>query len=1285
MVEQKQFSGQLNTDDSNEVLAPHQHKDARNVVFRNGRVENIQGTTLILNSFLPGGQNVCLGSFYDSVRLRIYWFNYGSLHEGLYYYDIVAQTISYVILGGTNADDGVLNLDRRYPIHSINIIYGDEILGDTIYWLNSQKLPCRINVNQAIAGTYGTITRSFITVAKEPPDIPPQVVYEDDSTVTVNNMRKKLFKFKTRFVYENNDKSVWSAHSKVPVPLFYAQTEIDADPSKNADIAIAFQTGQTTVKKIEIAGAVGEGNVFGDFFLITVIDKDAQSIPSNDTSIFRFYNNEGYIPLDLTESIQRFDYVPQGANAQELLNGNVVVYGGITEGYDNITDFTNDDGDTTNLTDELVVSQKSETPSILFPTQASKSAAGTGDIHVIVLGTIHIADHFEIYTDAGTIIANSTAGTTTNMITAIGAAAVILGFTITSSDANNIYLRKTNAKLLGYSILYSDTGYVQTDSVPAYDWNSTYGIGMVYFDKYGITNGVVYPANFSTQTDSIVESGIMGMDEIPQLDIEIYHRAPIWAYYFQFVRTLNKTKSKFVQWVSDRTFKDNAPEDNGLTYAYISIESLNTFVLENKNSPLGYSFSPNDRIRFMKLFNQSGSTNQVYGNNKDYEIQDSVTSPIINGTTYTGQFLKILLPTTSGTFDFGTPDFFYYQIELYTPAKPVGGNLEFYYEFGERYAILDPTTTQQSHQGQTQNQSFDLSTPALFSFTLGDDWYRKKTVNAGAELDYQVVPGDIDDGKLTVGVNFSSATYTDPNVTTGNSPLQNLVGFDLATNNDRWLIKIGTGTYTFRIKGSITVNFNLADASYSVYLQKNDGTIITLVPYQYFTAGANSFAVDATFSMTTGEKIFIFGISATDFDDTRRWAQTELKITRQLQFTSGFIDPNFSDYYASALNSNGRAWEYDPNAGRNFFGNMLRWGLAYEPDTNINKTNRFLPLDFTTADLSFGDIQRFKTRDRILRVFQNRKVGQFGVYARFIQNNNGTPSLVTTDEIITSNNINYYEGNYGMGDRPESLTSSDDADWFVDPVLGEEIRLASNGLLSISKLYYGKYYIKSLLTPYNKAWTRPDGSKAFIIKFYDTLEKQCVTILQSGTNGDDSIENYTYSFNALRNGFWGFYDIFPQWATCAVDKNYFWSDGNLYIQNNTTTYCNFFNVQYQPSITVVFNDKVNIKKTFNATSYQGNQIWVSPTNGDIITSQINDQTLMAQISSLIESDYDLQEWLRYAALLRDANSSDDPILALLEGDVLKGVWLQVKYTYQGTDFAYLYLPTCNFSISNRNF
>ena len=200
-------------------------------------------------------------------------------------------------------------------------------------------------------------------------------------------------------------------------------------------------------------------------------------------------------------------------------------------------------------------------------------------------------------------------------------------------------------------------------------------------------------------------------------------------------------------------------------------------------------------------------------------------------------------------------------------------------------------------------------------------------------------------------------------------------------------------------------------------------------------------------------------------------------------------------------------------------------------------------------------------------------------------------------------------------------------------------------------------------------------------------EEQYMSLLQAGVNGDDSISAYIISFNEKRNAYvCNDYDYnSAEFILSIQDKLMVWKQGVAYMLDDTSNYCKFFGTQFYPSITLVFNDKKNIKKTFNAVAYQGNQFWVSDTNGDIYTSQPNPQTGFTQISQLKSVDYEILEGLYYAALLRDANSGTDAQLALLEGDYLKGTWIEIKFTYKGGSFSFMYLPYVSYAASPRNF
>lgn len=1289
-VDIKQFSGIMNTDDSNEVINQVHHKYAINGRFRNGRFESVVGNTLKNNPYLPStGTNENIGAFFCSLKNKIYTFNYNSVGlHGIYQYDIVAGVFSRIALVGYNTDGDILNFTLNGFIYSVKVLYGDSTQGDTLFFNNSQSEPCCINVERALSGGYGNIKRSYINVIKSPFALPPLMTYEDDPTVTVNNFRKTLLKVKLRPVYKDNTTGVWSSQGELPLPVNYLDTAIDKDPTKNCRIGMVIPTGEGDVKKIEIAVSVSNGNTWSDYELAHVIDKSASNLGDNDITIYRYYRDKATTTIDVIDSIQTFDYVPLKALGLELLNGSVPVYSCITEGYNPISI-------NAVVTNSSVGEYNTQNPFVFTATQSGDTGFGEGLIHAILIGSVRVGDTYSIYTTSSTITFVATAATTLDVINGLAASATTNGFTVVSSDSENLYIVKASEIL--QRTLATPISISLTNSF-AYDWNSRYDFTFTYFDKEGRTIGAQTGANLSAQTPNYTETS--GIPNIPKILLSVSHRPPVEAYYYQICRSLNLTKFSTKYWVTDRTYKDSK-------YAYIGIENLNSFIAENPSCKhLAYDFDAksNDRIRFVKKL--SGTT-QIYTNN-DFQIQSQVFNPDINGVVQQGQFLKIALPTTSGTFDFGSADFFNYFINLYTPSQVSAEGLDSYYEYGERYAIGNPTLSTRFHQGSLQNQSDDLSVPATFEFTKGDDYARKRVIGVGAEYKYGITSGGINEGRFTLGCTFSSATYTDPNITTGNSPLQDLAGFTLATNTTRPIITIGTGTFTFRLRCNIIVRLDGFSEQFSFFAQKNTGDIVSMVqqwqlPYplnQPIYAGLSqgvtyTFPVDIRVNMTSGERLFLFGWSQGDYRNLKDIGVSELRITRELDFSPTVIDQNFSDYFESKVNSNGtagRSYIVDPNASQVTIDSLLRWGLEYEPNTNLNRSNRFRALNQTEADRSRGKAMVMKTRGNSIRIFQQNGVCTSGVYKTFIHT--GAQNILsTTDEIFTKNNFDYYEGLFGIGNQPTAVVHGSTQDYFIDTNRNYQCRVGeSGGIVPISEIYYGQFFIQPKFGFYKTPYIRPNGAIAKILGYYDFAEEECVIFLQDGTAGSSTIPYTTFSFNEKRNGYSSFYDLQPENIICANDITYAWKNGQMYIHNNTTNYCNFFGVQYYPSIRVVFNKDVAIKKMYYSSQYNSNKIWSSDRYSiatdladSIKTSYYNQDTGFQQISELKTVDYGIEEGKITAAFLRDKNSGLVPLDAILEGNFLQGNWIEIEYLYRGNDFAWLFLPQVTWQQSGRIF
>lgn len=1300
-VQIKQLSGMLNLDDPLESVAQGSHVGGRNIFFTgtppNRKANAVQGVLPVVNSLLPStGTNKTIFEQYDQINKRIYFANYNSGGKhGIYSFNTVSQTFSRLIEVGVNTTGDPLGFTAE-SIYNTDIIYGDSTQGDILYFTDSLNRPTKININRALAGGYGSIQRSFLDVAKEPADIIPYVTYENDPGNTVNGLWKKLFRFKIRWVFDDIDKSVTSGQSAMPLPFNAFNQEVDADPTKNCRIAIVYQTGPSNVKKIEIYASNSDGNQMKDFYLIETIDKLALGVPDNDVVTYQFYNNKGYTSLNVKESDQLLDYVPQVAVAQTTLNGNVIAYANITEGYPNLTQF-GDGTNTSNISNSAVPYFYGDYYSVLVTNQSGKSGFGSGNIHIVVRGTISFQNVYTVFFSGSPNIsyASSLGDDTASVIEGLRVNAILNGYTVLGVSATDLYISHPSAVLAGS--LISNSSYAGNSalntSFNAYDWNSKYGFGLVYFDAKGRTNGVVYTSGFSVQSNSYTEAN--PTCDITKFNASIYHQPPDWAYYFQWVRTKNLNKNHFVQWITDRTFKDSVAVTGIIRYAYLGIESLRQFVVNNPGSPLAYSYTAGDRVRFFKRCNGDGSTANLYGNSRDYEVVGSFIDPTINGDVKSGQFIKIILPTTDGTFDFGINGYDNYFIEIYTPAQPVANGLDLYYEFGERYAIGDPTLSSRFHQGELQNQLVFVN-PATFEFFKGDDYVRLRSIQLGNVYTWNIPTVSATGFRFIIPLNFQGSTYTDANITPHSVALAGVGNAFNPTTDTRWYQSAALIS-TFKIGGTFSVTFPSARSgdSWRVFSVNRFGEVAVVVPpFDASSAGTYSFELTHFFNLDgsitqtitlENDHIFLLLECVNNSSDRQlTFLASNVTLTVDHVIPQRCIDPNFSDYYASSVNSNGRAWLFDPNANRINYPTQIRWSLPYQQDTQINMTSRFYPENFDTLDRSNGPIQAMRSNAGMLTYFQDRRCGWTRVYGKYLLDSEGTNQLATTDSIITTNNTTYYDGNFGVGNQATSIVQSGYVYYFVDPVRRKILRLSRDGITDLSETYKVQTWASQNIPKYlNPGTYRFGGSQKILGTFNIRQDNMGEYILMA--QGTASVNGESMPFEEKYNMFTAIMDLDCDCIVCAEDVLYAFRNGVLYKQGGTNVTGVFFGTQYQANIKLVYNDQIAVKKIFNATGHMANATWVSDSKGDVITNHVNPQTFLGQESLIMSQDYDVSENpKRYAALNKDQNSMTDATLALWEGDDMTGEYLVITYKYGSNAPCYFFAPFIIYQNDNRN-
>lgn len=738
--------------------------------------------------------------------------------------------------------------------------------------------------------------------------------------------------------------------------------------------------------------------------------------------------------------------------------------------------------------------------------------------------------------------------------------------------------------------------------------------------------------------------------KLPLQQFSINSRPPIWAKYFQIVRTKNLSKSNFLYWISSNTYKDSFANDLGFKYAYISIETLASFSSLNPEiKNLGYEFTVGDRIRFIKRIYPDTTTANTYSN-RDYEIVESLTNPTINGQVAPGQILKIILPNVNVNFDFGSAPYQNYLIEIYTPSVNFSNELNLYYEFGEKYLVGDAGLSTRYHQGMTQDQADDLSVPALYEFVKGDSYFRYRFIPLGDIMTWQMNPYSNSYGTgFTNGGTLIKNTYNG----TDYAPVS-----ALPSGNNVSLINISNTSkeYSFFIKGKIRYSCTASGVSYMNFATNLQNAAVQIGPYvsNEITEQEYTLVLNAPIGSTN---VFVNISNFVNSFPPLNVLEWSITISSSPIIHQGIIDPNFSDFYPSSSSPNGRAWKYDPNAAQEFNPTLIRFGGEYQDGTTINNINRFYEENFDVYDRSRGSIKKMFIEGRNQYIFHEFDVGVVTILTQIVKDTAGNPLSAQSDTLL--NKIVYpYIGQYGIGNVPESFAYGKSAKYFVDDNKGVVCRLSNDGITPISIVYKMNAFFVPALKGYRVALSQaaPDTGYPTVYGGFDAYTNKYIISMDAIYDGNDLIQNpFTLIFLDSREsnrGFETFASYHPENIGCLNNTYITFKDGNLWT-HDTGPYCNFYGVQYGAYVDAAFNDRAIDRKTYLTIFQTSNDVWYCPS----ITSQLNTYGSTKQQSQIVAARFVELEGQYTSAILRDINSPG----GLINGQTMHGNYLVVRF------------------------
>jgi len=1225
-LEKRIFTTGMNDDDEERIIPPSSYRYALNI--RNsksdsdsqGAIENVKGNIVCYYDFLVNGIYKCIGAYDDNLNNKIYWFVWSDVGNHLILeYSVVNNTVAAVIFGTA------LNFQKDKLIVEQNVA----IIDGLMYWLNVK--PYKINIEKAKAGQINGFNEQDLLAVKKSPTYPPTVIFETDSTKKQNSVRGKLFQFRYQWVYDDSEESAWSPISKVATPLNegqfrpngYYPTEI------NNNIRVDIDLGSSLVKRVRIA--FRESNI-GDFYLFRDIDKSLTPPPLTTSLSYNFFNDEVYIPLDNNgnKGMRLFDWMPLTANAQALIDGNRIAYGGITEGYDPV----NIDIDITQVTGVL--------PKLPPPkaTVTINNQWAYGNMYGVNVGD------FKTYFTEGREVTNT--------------------FT-TYNPFPNTYTQP-NPYFTYYKIVDN------TQNVQWYrEWiNNWSGIGGYNYAKlYNLTEkkdstgawGNDDPNIWVTDVHTlevILDNNLgasisEGARVIIKIKAEWYNFKSLTTNYRIFTLqetavngdTANSVLSRFRTQINTLTYIDPFVEISFSSSVGGWSRGLNSNVGSN-SAVLGVQIKgivPTDKVVVMDFLDR-------------FMTNESGFPCLINTQTIGIQTLADWTAKSEKTLKMGAKHGIGIVYKDYAGRSGLTNTeteKNFYVKFPTERLIPNDFITDVISLKVSVNHKAPLWADTWQIVYTGNQTIEKTDGILGYKGFIQIRLDAVIQDPYISNAYRSSITF----ITTYNdSTAENLFlgyGFSkgdrirfLKDSNDNYyqeyidveIISYSAGQQLVFKKPSVVIS---GSPVVEIYSPKKENT-----NEFYYEVGEVYKCVDGLHYGDINQVEDINGIITTPATVTLDDIGDVYLRFRTSPMNTQVEDYGYSDFYKSDSWDKGRPNIVDNNIKQIYRPSTIRYSQPYIPETNINGLSRFDDFDFEVYERLYGDIRLLYPSDRLLNVFQRLKVGRVGVSQSVIYSADGTSAAVSRVNKVL-NEIVYYAGEYGIGDNPESFAVYGNAKYFVDVKRGVVCRLGADGITTISEYKMHNYF--------NDIFNALDTNSLpyKVIGTYDVRFDEYIIHI---TNG---IIQETLSFSEGKNRWVSFYSYYPEYMISNRIGLISFNKGQLYRHNENMLYDNFYGLTYSSKIKFLCNLDPNKIKVFTTITEDATEVW------DM--SEATNQN--GQKTSLIADDFDDVEGVYKAALLKDENTPNVAV-PLIEGDEIRGHSLTITLENDSTGFVKLF-------------
>jgi len=766
-------------------------------------------------------------------------------------------------------------------------------------------------------------------------------------------------------------------------------------------------------------------------------------------------------------------------------------------------------------------------------------------------------------------------------------------------------------------------------------WDGKFGI--VYFDRGLRSSAVNSDSSLNIHIPFYTELDVDGQQKIglPVLNWEVKNLPPKWATHWQWVRTRNETVGSYFQWgIKTVEYKNSAGDNasyNSAVRVKVFIDNLTRYKGINPTMDLQTDIDTETwRIRFIKDSSENYFNLPEKLEYNDYKIIEYDESEL--SIEFEKNFdLPEILPGT--------------LVEIYNEKLDI--EEEIFFEFAECFEVGTDINGNKFHKGLNQDQDpiDPQGVPAKGTFRTGDAYYRLRSIpsvtsNTPAYIDDDAVsdfyPSEVESIGRANGINPDFFQKWKPNqIRHGGKYIPDSNVNDLSV--------------------FVASNFQPLPISYGdIYkLQLASNVLLSIHEFRW----VSNYIEEGIIRKQTGDNEIV---ASTKVFDSYRAAKP----------ITGTINPE------SVKEFRGKVYAVDINKG-----------LVNQYDANgLTAISAYKKVDFF-SDFSkkiLNLMNKGNERPRILGFIDHKR----------------------DEYIISVNDI------YTQGDATE-LTPIDPSEFKTSAVVNKSLRINSAGdntlfslkaLDSINNVVFDKSKTPNLKKVQVDNKTSSEG--LLNVKVIETNgEIRNLTTLQPGqgvfdldletetftskrgtednviaanpTESDNILfEGFTIAYNNRFNKWTTFYSFRPEMFGNVDLEMLGFTNGKLWVHNDSETRNNFYGVQYSSILETIFNNLPNQVKVFEAVGADSYYAWTVPSA----------KTKNGMETEIVAERFVRREDSFYAPVMRDKNdpSKTNPQDAIINGRQLRDRTIRVAFENESTNEVVLFSVSMLSTISTRH-